>query len=81
MIAAMKSLWMLGVLAAGLTFAAGCGPQEEYCPNTGKNGICPIVGDERRPVNMDAGDTNLCPSGQHLVANPDGNFSGICVPE
>lgn len=81
MIAPMKSLWMLGVLAAGLTLAAGCGPQEDYCPNTGKNGVCPIVGDERRIVQMDAGDMNLCPSGQHLAPNPDGNILGICVPE
>ena len=37
-------------------FAAGCGPQEDYCPNTGKNGVCPIVGDDRRIIQMDAGD-------------------------
>ncbi len=81
MIAPMKSLWMLGVLAAGLAFGAGCGPQEEFCPNTGKNGVCPIVGDETRPVPMDAGSSSLCPRGEHLAPNPDGNVIGICVPD
>jgi hypothetical protein len=81
MIAPMKSLWMLGVLAAGLTMGAGCGPQEEYCPNTGKNGVCPITGDDSRPPPMDdGGETSLCPTGQHLAPNPDGNIIGVCVP-
>ena len=80
MIAPMKSLWMLGVLAAGLALGAGCGPQENYCPNTGKNGVCPIAGDDTRVPMTDAGDTTLCPSGQHIEKNPDGNIFGICVP-
>lgn len=71
---------MLCVLAVGLAFGAACGPQQEFCPNTGTNGKCPIAGDEKKPTNMDGGDTSLCPQGTHLAANPDGNVSGICVP-
>jgi len=78
----MKSLWMLCVLALGLTFGAACGPQEDFCPNTGSGmgGKCPIAGDEMRIVNTDGGNTTLCPSGQHIEPNPDGNIVGICVP-
>jgi hypothetical protein len=78
----MKSLWMLCVLSLGLALGAACGPQEEFCPNTGSTmgGKCPIVGDEMRVVNTDGGSTSLCPQGQHLTTNPDGNVLGICVP-
>jgi hypothetical protein len=78
----MKSLWMLCVLALGLAFGAACGPQQEFCPNTGSmmHGKCPIVGDEYHPTNTDSGSQSLCPSNQHLEPNPDGNVIGICVP-
>ncbi len=77
----MKSLWMLCVLAAGLALGTGCGPEKEFCPNTGKNGVCPILGDDARAPNMDGGGpTNICPQGQHVVANPDGNvLDPLCV--
>ena len=79
----MKSLWMLCVLVAGLGLAAGCGPQEAFCPETGKNGVCPIKGDLDAHVRqMDSGGpTSLCPAGQHISQNPDGNIIGICVPD
>jgi hypothetical protein len=70
----MKSLWMLCVLAAGLALGAACGPQEEFCPNTGKDGVCPIVGDDARAPNMDGGQMSICPPGKQVVANPDGNI-------
>ena len=79
----MKSLWMLCVLAVGLALGAGCGPQEEFCPISGSTmgGKCPIVGDEQHPQNTDGGGNNpLCPPGTKLMANPDGNINGICVP-
>ncbi len=71
----MKSLWMLCVLAAGLALATGCGPEKEFCPNTGHNGVCPILGDEAGPPpDMDSGQTSICPPGKTVVANPDGNL-------
>jgi hypothetical protein len=77
----LQSLWMLCVLALGLAFGAACGPMEDFCPNTGSGmgGKCPITGDEKRPVNMDGGDTSVCPQGTHIAPNPDGNIVGICV--
>lgn len=72
----MKSLWMLCVLAAGLALGSGCGPQEKYCPNTGNNGVCPILGDDAAPRQMDSGNGNNggtgCPAGQHLMCGSDG---------
>jgi hypothetical protein len=52
----MKSLWKLlglaGVLSAVLTIgvAAGCGPQQAFCPNTGNGGVCPIEGDDAQAM-------------------------------
>jgi hypothetical protein len=78
----MKSLWMLCVLAAGLALGGACGPQKEFCPNTGKDGVCPILGDDasNQPIDSGAGANtgNLCPSGQHGVSQPDGTV--VCVP-
>ncbi len=49
-IAAMKSLLSLAcpLLLAALGLAAGCGPQEAFCPNVGVDGgpVCPIFGDD-----------------------------------
>ena len=77
----MKSLWILFALSAGLAIAASCGPQQAYCPNTGKNGVCPITGDEAGVSNGTGGNggTNGCPAGQQLEPNPDGGGL-ICVP-
>ena len=75
---------MLCVLAVGLALGAACGPQQEFCPNTGSmmGGKCPIIGDEYHPPNMDGGSTSVCPiPGTHLTTNPDGNVLGICVPD
>ena len=77
----MKSLWMLCVLAAGLGLGAGCGPQKEFCPNTGKDGVCPILGDDAAPLPFDSGGGastgNLCDPGYHGVSQ---NGMIVCVP-
>lgn len=78
----MKSLWMLCVLAAGLALGGACGPQKEFCPNTGKNGVCPILGDDAAPLPFDSGGGantgNLCPTGYHGVVQSDGTVA--CEP-
>jgi hypothetical protein len=81
MIPPMKSLWMLCVLAGGLALGTGCGPQEEFCPTSGSNmgGKCPIIGDDARNNVIDGGPGSLCPTGEHIEPNPDGNIVGICV--
>jgi len=80
----MKSLLSVLALSAALGLAAGCGPQNAFCPNTSAKdagGVCPINGDDAS-MNMDMPNGNTCPSGQHLGENPDGNLAGglICVP-
>jgi len=73
----MKSLWMLCVLGLGLALGASCGPQQEFCPNTGSTmgGKCPINADDGGPRQFDSGtgatQGNLCPPGQHGVAVGD----------
>ena len=80
----MKSLWMLCVLALGLAVGASCGPQQEFCPNTGSTmgGKCPKAGDEGGPRMFDSGtgasQGNLCGPGFHGVGNPDGSVT--CLP-
>ena len=81
---AMKSLLSVLALAAALGLAAGCGPQESFCPNTSAKdagGVCPINGDDAPIQTTDMGGTGICPPGQHLGDNPDGNMSAglICV--
>jgi hypothetical protein len=77
MIRPMKSLWMLCVLGLGLSLAGACGPQEQFCPNTGSNmnGKCPILGDDAMARQFDSGagnsTGNLCPVGEHGVAVGD----------
>jgi hypothetical protein len=79
----MKSLVAVFLLVGALGFAAGCGPQEAFCPNVAADagGVCPIFGDDGMAPPMDMGSGNVCPSGQHLGDNPDGNISGglVCV--
>ena len=74
----MKSLWMLCALAAALALGAACGPQEAFCPYTGNNGVCPILGDDAAPRQQDSGAGNGggtgCPPGQHLACS-----GGSCV--
>ena len=77
----MKSLWILFVLSGALAIGASCGPQQAFCPNTGNNGVCPIVGDDAAPIQGTGGSTGpACPTGQQLMTNPDGNAGLICVP-
>lgn len=73
----MKSLWILFALSAGLAIAASCGPQQAYCPNTGKNGVCPITGDEAGVSTGMGGSTGGGCNGQ-LEIGPDGGLT--CVP-
>lgn len=74
----LKSLWMLCVLAGGLSVGAACGPQKEFCPNTGTNGVCPILGDDAHPREMDSSvGGNLCDPGFHGEVQ---NGMVVCVP-
>ena len=75
---AMKSLLSVLALCAALGFAAGCGPQEAFCPNSdGKGGVCPIIGDD---ASMPGMDMKGCPMGQYLGDNPDGNTNApVCL--
>ncbi|HVV49603.1 MAG TPA: hypothetical protein VHO06_08085 [Polyangia bacterium] len=78
----MKSFLSLLLLAGGLAFAVGCGPQKAFCPNAGGDagGVCPIFGDDAGPMSQDmGGGGNACPTGQHLGDNPDGNPNLTCV--
>jgi hypothetical protein len=77
----MKSLFAVFVLAGGLVLVSSCGPQNAFCPNVAADagGVCPIFGDDGMAPQMDMGSGNVCPSGQHLGDNPDGNTGLICV--
>ena len=79
----MKSLLAVLMLAGALGLAAGCTPSESFCPNVGADagGVCPIFGDDAMAPLQDTGiGGNVCPTGQHLGDNPDGNTSGlVCV--
>jgi hypothetical protein len=76
----MKSLLSVLALSAALCLSAGCGPQESFCPNTSDaGGVCPINGDDGPIQGMDMR-TSICPSGQTLGDNPDGNMDKlICL--
>jgi len=73
----MKSLWILFGLSAALAIASSCGPQQAYCPNTGKNGVCPILGDDGGPINTGSGGSQGSGCTGQLQPGPDGGL--ICV--
>jgi hypothetical protein len=77
----MKSLLSVLALSAALGLAAGCGPQEAFCPNTSDaGGVCPIFGDDAMaPVQDMGGGPMGCPAGYQLETNPDGNSGLVCV--
>ena len=71
-----KSLWVVGALAGALTGAMGCGPQQEYCPNTGTNGgTCPSQGDDAQAQGQDAQNPQ-CPAGETYGLLSDGIHFG-----
>jgi hypothetical protein len=67
----MRSFLSLLALAGAFGLAAGCGPQEAFCPNTGVDGgpVCPVNGDDAMLPTMDMGSGSLCPSGQYFSAS------------
>jgi hypothetical protein len=74
--------WLLSVfaLSAALGFAAGCGPQEAFCPNTSASdagGVCPIYGDDAMAQGKDM--TTGCPMGQFLSTDSSGNTVCLCT--
>jgi hypothetical protein len=73
-----KSLWVICALAGALTGATGCGPGQQYCPNTGNTqGACPIQGDDAQaPSGIDAA---ACPPGQKFEMLPDSGTRFGCV--
>jgi hypothetical protein len=74
---AMKSLLSVLALSAVLGFAAGCGPQEAFCPNSdGAGGVCPIIGDD---ASMQGMDMKGCPAGQYLGDDPSGSGGTVCL--
>ena len=75
----MKSLVAVLMLAGALGLAAGCGPQEAFCPNVGADagGVCPIFGDDAMAPIQDTGTAGNCPDGQHYTV-VDGGL--VCVP-
>jgi hypothetical protein len=75
----MKSLFAVLMLAGALGLAAGCGPQEAFCPNVGADagGVCPIFGDDATAPVQDSSTGGSCPAGQHYIP-ADGGL--ICVP-
>ena len=79
----MKSLLSVLALAATLGLAAGCGPQEAFCPNTGVDGgpVCPINGDDAAIPTMDMGGTSLCQNGYQAVIDPTADAGYRCVPK
>jgi hypothetical protein len=68
-----KSFWMVCALSGALTAAAGCGPEQPFCPNTGNAGVCPILGDDGGPLMRDSGTGSLCPNDAALVFDPTTN--------
>jgi hypothetical protein len=78
----MKSLFAVLLLSGALSLAAGCGPQDAFCPSVGADagGVCPIFGDDATAPVQDTGTGgNVCPTGQHLGDNPDGNPDGVLI--
>jgi hypothetical protein len=77
---AMKSLLSVLALSAALGFAAGCGPQDAFCPNTSAldaGGVCPINGDDAQPQG-DMANSN-CPMGQFKGTDSSGNPVCLCT--
>jgi hypothetical protein len=78
----MKSLVVVLMLSGALGLAAGCGPEEAFCPNAGADagGVCPIFGDDALPPVQDMGMVGgLCGPNQQATIGPDGGV--ICVNE
>ncbi len=79
----MRSFLSLLLLSSALALGAGCGPSAAFCPNTdgAVGGACPIFGDDATAPTQDMGTMGICPSGQHLGDNPDGNMTDglICL--
>jgi hypothetical protein len=77
---AMKSFLSVLALCAALGLAAGCGPQNAFCPNTSAKdagGVCPINGDDVMVQVMDM--ASGCPVGQYLGDDPNGSGSQVCL--
>lgn len=65
-----------------LGLGAGCTPSESFCPNAGADagGVCPIFGDDAMAPITDTGiGGNVCPTGQNLRDNPDGDGHLVCL--
>lgn len=81
----MKSLWKLlglvGALSAVITIAvaAGCGPQQAFCPNTGTSGICPIQGDDAQAMPGVDAEGMGCDAGSSLGIDPVTHML-TCIP-
>jgi hypothetical protein len=74
-----KSLWMGCALFGVLAGAAGCGPQQAFCPNTGNSqGVCPILGDDGGGIMQDADNTLVCPDGSMPGFNSALMY--VCIP-
>ena len=72
----MKSLLSVFALSAALGFAAGCGPEKAFCPNSdAAGGVCPIVGDDG-PIQ--GKDMAGCPPGQYLGEDSTGATVCLC---
>jgi hypothetical protein len=81
----MKSLLSVLALSAALGFAAGCGPQDAFCPNTSAHdagGVCPINGDDVmvRPTDMGGScGGNTCGTGEYCGEDPNGGGGSVCL--
>ena len=70
------SRWLVASAFVGLLgLAAGCTPQDSFCPNIGADagGVCPILGDDAMAPIVDTGINNGCPGG--YIVQPDGSVS------
>ena len=76
----MKSLLSVLLLAGALGLAAGCGPQEAFCPNVGADagGVCPIFGDDAVAPVQDMQHRRLPDGLSTSRRNPDGQ-PDVCV--
>jgi len=81
----MKSLLSALALAAALGLAAGCAPQEAFCPNTSAKdagGVCPINGDDVivRPSDMGGNcGGKTCGQGEYCGDDPSGGGGSTCL--
>jgi hypothetical protein len=75
-----KSLWLVCALSGALVGAAGCGPEQAYCPNTGTNGVCPILGDDASMSNGGSGGSITCDAGFQFLPNDAGQFACRPIP-